>query len=88
VIAPYAELDDGELDLVMVRARSAFGILRAIPRLFHGTVDRVPGVEMHRVRAAQVASSEPLTLHVDGEVVGPVEQLTVGIHPRALRFRA
>jgi YegS/Rv2252/BmrU family lipid kinase len=85
VIAPYAELDDGELDL---RARSAFGILRAIPRLFHGTVDRVPGVEMHRVRAAQVACSEPLTLHVDGEAVGPLEQLTVGIHPRALRFRA
>jgi diacylglycerol kinase (ATP) len=87
LIAPQARLDDGLLDLVLVQARSRAAILRAVPSLFAGTVERVSGVSIRRVRTARVSGDQPLALHVDGETVGCGDTLTVQVHPLALRLR-
>jgi diacylglycerol kinase (ATP) len=87
IIAPEARLDDGLLDAVIVQTRSRAGVLRAIPRLFSGTVDRVAGVTIRRIRAARVSSDRPLSVHVDGEAVECTETLTVQVRPLALRVR-
>jgi YegS/Rv2252/BmrU family lipid kinase len=87
VIAPAARLDDGLLDAVIVQTRNRVGVLRAIPRLFAGTVDRVSGVSIRQIRAARVTSDQPLALHVDGEAVECTDTLTVQVHPLALRVR-
>jgi diacylglycerol kinase (ATP) len=87
VIAPDARLDDGLLDAVLVQTRNRAGVVRAIPRLFAGTVDRVSGVTIRRVRAARVTSDRPLAMHVDGEAVDCTDTLTVQVHPSALRVR-
>ena len=87
IIAPQARLDDGLLDAVVVRTQSRAGVLRAVPSLFAGTVERVPGVTIRRVRHARVTSDRPLAMHVDGEAVECGEVLTVQIHPLALQLR-
>ena len=87
VIAPEARLDDGFLDAVLVQTRNRAGVIKAIPRLFSGTVDRAAGVTIRRIRAARVSSDRPLSLHVDGEAVECTDTLMVQVHPSALRVR-
>jgi YegS/Rv2252/BmrU family lipid kinase len=87
VIAPQARLDDGLLDAVLVRTDSRASVLRAIPKLFAGTIERVRGVTIRRVRAARVSSDRPLVMHVDGEAVECGDTLTVQVHPSVLRLR-
>jgi diacylglycerol kinase (ATP) len=87
VIAPQAQLDDGLLDAVLVQTRSRVSVLRAVPKLFAGTIERVRGVTIRRVRSARVSSDRPLSMHVDGEAVECGDTLTVQVHPLALRLR-
>ncbi len=49
-IAPDARVDDGQLDLVVVEERSRLMTLCQTPRLFNGTMARVPGCSIRRVR--------------------------------------
>jgi diacylglycerol kinase (ATP) len=83
-IAPNARLDDGLLDLVVVEESSRLITLLNVPRLFTGTIDRVPGCTIHRTRTALVESDEPMLFHVDGESVEGETSLNVRVHPGAL----
>jgi YegS/Rv2252/BmrU family lipid kinase len=84
-IAPGARVDDGELDLVLVRERSRLSTICSLPRLFNGTVDRIPGCTMARVREVTIEADAPLTYHVDGEPIEGGQRLRARVHPRALR---
>jgi len=88
IIAPGAELDDGVLDAVVVEDRGTAAVLRAIPRLFGGTIAAVPGVSTSRVRSAVVTGQGPLLYHADGEPHVGGSSLQVSIRPRTLRIRA
>jgi diacylglycerol kinase (ATP) len=89
IVAPGARLDDGLLDLVSVDAPSRFELLRSIPRLFTGTLDRSPVVSVRRVTAARISGEVPLLYHFDGEpILGQSPDLLVRVHPAALRVRA
>jgi diacylglycerol kinase (ATP) len=87
VVAPTARPDDGQLDVVTVAARPPLVALRDALHLFRGTLDRAPGVSTRRTPTVEIAGSEPILFHVDGEAVtgGPV--LTVRIRPAVLRVR-
>jgi YegS/Rv2252/BmrU family lipid kinase len=84
-IAPGALVDDGQLDLVVVEERSRLLTLAHVPRLFNGTVARMPGCTIRRIRTAVIESEQPMALHVDGEPVEGGNQLRVRVHPGALR---
>jgi diacylglycerol kinase family enzyme len=86
VIAPAARPDDGRLDLVVVGPRPLAAV-RAVPRLFRGTLDRASGVHAGTFREAALAAPAPLAFHVDGEpfVGGP--ELAVRVLAGALRVR-
>ncbi len=83
-IAPGARLDDGELDLVVMEERSRFGTICQLPRLFNGTVGRIQGCSIRRVRAALIESEQPMLYHIDGEPVEGGTSLKARIHPGAL----
>ena len=83
-IAPGARVDDGELDLVVMEERSRFGTLCRLPRLFNGTVARVPGCTIRRIREATIEADAPMTYHVDGEPVQGGTSLRARVHPAAL----
>jgi diacylglycerol kinase family enzyme len=69
---------------VVVAERSRLQTLLGLPRLFNGTVNRVPGCSIRRVNKATIESDRPMTFHVDGEPVAGGTILRLRIHPAAL----
>lgn len=88
IIAPEAQLDDGQLDAVLVEDRGRGRVLCAIPSLFRGTIAQVEGVAIRRVQGARVTGPAGMRYHADGEVFvgGPV--LVVRVRPGAIRLRS
>jgi len=87
IIAPCAKLDDGRLDVVTVAERSVLATLMQIPRVFSGTVDRVPGVRIRCGEQIEITSARPVVYHVDGEPFVGGASVRASIHPHALRVR-
>jgi diacylglycerol kinase (ATP) len=85
LIAPEALLDDGKLDLVVVDYLPAWRVLMHAPKLFAGTVARVPGVSITKTSTLGIASDAALVYHVDGEPHVGASRVTARIHSRALR---
>jgi YegS/Rv2252/BmrU family lipid kinase len=85
-IAPDARVDDGQLDLVVVEERSRFLTLCQTPRLFNGTMARVPGCSIQRLRQLTIECADPMIFHVDGEPIQGGTTLVARVHPRALRI--
>jgi diacylglycerol kinase (ATP) len=81
-ITEGAVLDDGLLDVVVIRPLSRFQLLRAYPKLFKGTHTSLPQYEHHRVRSVTVDTPGIVT-YADGERFGPLP-LTVESAPGAL----
>jgi diacylglycerol kinase (ATP) len=81
-ITEGALLDDGLLDVVVIRPMSRAGLVRTYPRLFSGTHVTHPQYEHHRVRSVTVASPG-ITAYADGERFGDLP-LTVECAPGAL----
>jgi len=84
-IAPGARVDDGLLDLVVLEERWRLVTLSQLPRLFTGTVARMRGCTIQRIREVTVEADQPMTFHVDGEPVVGGTRLTARVHPGALR---
>jgi diacylglycerol kinase family enzyme len=83
-IAPGAKVDDGWLDLVVVEERSRWRTLIQLPRLFNGTIQRIPGCTIDRIQRATIESDTPMTFHVDGEPREGGTRLRIRMHPGAL----
>ena len=87
VVAPTAEPDDGQLEVVTVAERSPLVALRDALHLFRHTLDRAPGVSTRRAPTVEITGSEPILFHVDGEAVTGGATVTVRIRPASLRVR-
>ena len=87
IIAPRAKLDDGELDVVAVPQRSLAATFVQIPRVFAGTVDRVPGVTMRTGRDIEITSARPVLYHIDGEPFVGGASVRAAVRRKALRVR-
>ena len=83
-IAPGARVDDGLLDLVVLEERWRLVTLSQLPRLFTGTVARMRGCTIQRIREVTVEADQPMTFHVDGEPVVGGTRLDARVHPGAL----
>ncbi|KRC50361.1 sphingosine kinase [Nocardioides sp. Root79] len=81
-----AELDDGLLDLVLIKPVSRVELLKTFPKLFDGSHVNHPQYEHHRVRRVSVAAPG-IVGYADGERFGPLP-LTVEVVPSAVRVRA
>lgn len=69
-IAPFAQVDDGWLDVCIVRAVPKLEFLRIFPRVFRGTHVTHPHFLIYRARQVSVESSPPVPVLVDGDVMG------------------
>lgn len=82
-ITEGARIDDGLLDVVIIKAMTKSGLLRAYPRLFNGTISAIP--QYQHVRARRVTVAAPgIVAYADGERIGSLP-LTVDTAPDALR---
>jgi diacylglycerol kinase (ATP) len=87
IIAPHARLDDGRLDVVIVPQRSIAATLVQIPRVFAGSVDRVPGVSIRCGEEIEITSGRPVLYHVDGEPFVGGASVRATVRRAALRVR-
>jgi len=84
-LAPRAHPGDGLLDVLDGALRPAAKIA-AWRRLGRGDHVPHPDIGYRRVPALQIAFDRPLTVRLDGEVVGRFRNLSVRIEPEVLRL--
>jgi diacylglycerol kinase (ATP) len=82
-IAEGALMDDGLLDVCVIRPVSKARLVRVFPQLYRGTHVDLPEFERHRVRRVHLACPD-VVAYGDGERLGPLP-LTVTVLERALR---
>jgi diacylglycerol kinase (ATP) len=70
LIAPRARLDDGLLDVVLLKRVSRLGLLRLLRTVYDGSHIRHPQVEYLQARSITVTEAAPGRLVPDGEILG------------------
>jgi diacylglycerol kinase (ATP) len=78
-----AEIDDGMLDVVIIKPMSKVELVKTYPKLYSGRHVTHPQYEHHRVRSVTVAAPG-VVAYADGERLGALP-LTVEVVPRSLR---
>jgi diacylglycerol kinase (ATP) len=81
-----ALLDDGALDVVVIKPLGKAELVRVFPRLYTGSHVRHPAYEHHLVKSVTVAAPG-VVAYADGERVGPLP-MTVDVVPSSLRVLA
>jgi len=69
-MAPLAQLDDGLLDLIIVRKAGRMKLLRMFPKVFSGKHIADPIVEYRQVKQFSIFPEDRNTLNIDGEMLG------------------
>src|SRR5258708_32114393 len=74
-IAPQAKLDDGKLDICVVRAMNKFKLFCMFPMVYFGGHLGFEEVEYDQVATSKIETEQPLDVYADGEFVcqTPVE---------------
>lgn len=86
-IAPQAEIDDGILDLVIVKEVSRRALLAVFPKVYNGRHVGHPAVIFVRTRRAEISIDRAMTLYGGGEPVRPIaagEPVAAEVVPAAL----
>ncbi|HEV7812511.1 MAG TPA: YegS/Rv2252/BmrU family lipid kinase [Leifsonia sp.] len=85
-IVPHADLEDGMLDLFIVKPMSRFAFLRVFPKVFSGRHTELPVVSFQRVRSVTL-NAPGVVAYADGERIGPLP-VEITVVPGALRVLA
>ena len=74
-VAPVARMDDGLLDVVMVRELGLLAVLPKLVKLYRGTILGDPAVRHLRAARVRVEADPPALIQADGQMAGrtPVE---------------
>ena len=69
-LAPHAKMDDGKIDVVIVRNASRWQMSRLFANVFDGSHVNMPCVEYYQVRSLSILSDDRDPLDIDGEIKG------------------
>jgi YegS/Rv2252/BmrU family lipid kinase len=83
-LAPDASLEDGLLDVVMIKHIPRLRYLKLLPTVFDGSHVRVRAVRIVRAREVEVSASRPFTMYGDGD---PLADLPVTVRTRRRAIR-
>ena len=86
-LAPDASLEDGKLDVVLIRQQSRLRYLRGLPRVFNGSHLKDPAITLQQGCEITFEADRPFTAYADGDPIGDLP-LTVQVLPGALRVVA
>lgn len=67
MLAPDAELDDGEFDVVTIGEVSKLRYLTNLPKVFSGKHVKEEGVDVFRASRLELSASRPFAVYADGE---------------------
>jgi diacylglycerol kinase (ATP) len=82
---PGASINDGILDVAVIRHLSFVELLKGVPTLYNGSIYSHPKVKAYRARRVEADSSESTLIEIDGEPLGrlPIE---ISVVPNAVRL--
>jgi YegS/Rv2252/BmrU family lipid kinase len=85
-LTAHARLDDGLLDVTVVKPIGLLPLLWHLPKVFRGTIDRAAKyVVTGRTDRLVVESSRPVPVHLDGEIYeGEESRFEIAVVPAAL----
>ncbi len=69
-IAPEAKIDDGFLDIILLKPIARWRILNLFPTIYSGRHIEHPEIETHRGKTITLTTTEPMPLMPDGEFIG------------------
>lgn len=84
-ISPQASVDDGLLDVCIIKPFSLYKLPLMVYRLFSRTADRSGYVEIIRGRNVSISTSTPGPVHVDGDVKPLSFPLSITVRPASLQ---
>ena len=73
-LTPKAKLDDGFFDVCYVHHISRVRILQVFTKLYDGSIDGEPEMELHQTKELTIESDSPIPAHIDGEAFDPVQK--------------
>jgi len=68
-MTPEAKIDDGYLDLCIVKDVGKMGMMKLIPHFMKGTHTAEDAVSTYRAKKVAVSSEDNLIAHFDGELL-------------------
>ena len=86
-IAPEAKMDDGLIDVVIVKKIGIIDLLLTMPKVFSGRHLPHHGIMTLRTTRAEITSPDKMDLYGDGDYITPVP-VTLEIKPKALKVAA
>jgi YegS/Rv2252/BmrU family lipid kinase len=84
MLAPDADLSDGELDVVTIGQVGKLRFLANLPKVFKGTHVEEDEVRVFRAPRLEISASRPFRVYADGEDLTELP-VTLRVLPRALR---
>ncbi len=88
-LSPDAKMNDGQFDVVVVKAVSLLALAKLVLQVGMGTHAQSQSIEMSTVQKFTLTSRQALPIHVDGELVPEIDskarRMEVEIMPSALR---
>lgn len=84
MLAPHAELDDGQLEVVMISQTSKLEYVSKLPRVFKGTHLEDASVHVLRGATIELAADRDFEIYADGDPIGHVPA-RVEVEQRCLR---
>jgi len=85
IIAPYAEPDDGLLDIVIVKKFPISEIPRMIGLLFTGKIDQSSYIESFKTTEIFIVRKRGKRVNIDGEAIKMGNEIFVRIQPAAIK---
>lgn len=86
-LAPYARMDDGKLEALVVEDRRPLSRLWSGRHLALGTADKAARLIVRSIESARVETDGEMLYHRDGEIGRARGSITVRIRPKALMVR-
>jgi YegS/Rv2252/BmrU family lipid kinase len=83
-IAPFAKLDDGYLELVLIKHVPIYKYIINIPKYFNGRIHECDFIEFHKTKAINIQSHAPTFYHLDGEGHDKGSTFQFLINPKSL----
>ncbi len=82
-IAPHAKIDDGMIDICIMKKFPLWKSIILAPMLFNGKIDRSPYVEIFRAREVDIKQKHK-RINLDGESVKLSHKLSIKVLPQSL----
>jgi len=85
-IDPNAKIDDGFIDVCIVRKVPMIRLPFIIPLLFMGKFDKTFYIEIIRAKTITIKRKKGKTIHLDGDPYDSGKQFEIKIHPLSLKI--